>query len=872
MSSEDVLIFPPPPVEFNGPKENDESQPDINVDEVQLRHPPPTLDIKTVNNCPSTSSLSPETSVAIRRANSFSDFELGTVEKSGEFKFPGASADSGCVLATGDSSYQLMPVNSMANDADCRRHSWSPRNALECCHQHHCNSSSLLSPSENRYYRSPSPMILSVDGFSNRSSCNSPLGSPTSFKSISPGANDILQIPTESGPMVLQLVLPKNSENNQGSLVPVSQNKETAVATTTTAENLSATTANQSSTNTCTTVSTISNGTPNRPEHPLSIINIETKHIILPTPEHEKKEIFRKNLTTLLSCIYAIFIVMFGGVIYVADILQPKMAYGEIFTIYLTLVGLAWLGFLHFDIRVYLNSLINWIKQERANHAKENAAFDKSVENLNNQSSSEEPKSMTSRESVRSEGLMMPQSYTFKTGPHSSSFYLKIGAAVFCFGHLIHEGLLLSRQIAYFTSENRFLSECADAVSLILQIIHPLFSFYQLFMVFKYSNIVIHRYKETARFAIMHIIAANLCLWVNTIIRETEEALAHKKSKEHYDDDDKHHDGHYDVSSNHSSGPSFLQTSMAGHSNNDLCVSKTILSSFTMQAAPYLYPFTIEYSLLLVGVWFIVWYNIGSEEEMESDGQPSGLHLMPRDQTEEGDGTPAEFFSSNLVIHVDCHSANRGLFAGLFILLATVVSVIIFFVAMTNDDYIKTGIIINNVSDTVLMLLMIFSAAFAYRQTALLDINEHAVTFLDNFLLFIALPCFFLYAIFNVVASIAVNNPFNVVISILCVIQVVIQTPFIVDGLRRCSNSYILRFKKPGREIITFLVVCNVAAWILETFEIKSYDAQSDRIEFYGSFVWTLLSHVTLPLTLFYRFHSSVCLVDMWKVAYEQGD
>lgn len=36
-----------------------------------------------------------------------------------------------------------------------------------------------------------------------------------------------------------------------------------------------------------------------------------------------------------------------------------------------------------------------------------------------------------------------------------------------------------------------------------------------------------------------------------------------------------------------------------------------------------------------------------------------------------------------------------------------------------------------------------------------------------------------------------------------------------------------------------------------------------------GHELWTLLSHVTLPLTLFYRFHSASCLVDIWKSAYE---
>jgi hypothetical protein len=104
------------------------------------------------------------------------------------------------------------------------------------------------------------------------------------------------------------------------------------------------------------------------------------------------------------------------------------------------------------------------------------------------------------------------------------------------------------------------------------------------------------------------------------------------------------------------------------------------------------------------------------------------------------------------------------------------------------------------------------------------------------------------------------------------VLQVLLQTPFIIDGLRRCSNSRALRLSKPGRELVTFLVVCNVAMWIIETFEIKSQDVRDDRFNFYGSVLWTMLSHMTLPLTMFYRFHSSVCLVDIWKSAYEPGE
>lgn len=41
------------------------------------------------------------------------------------------------------------------------------------------------------------------------------------------------------------------------------------------------------------------------------------------------------------------------------------------------------------------------------------------------------------------------------------------------------------------------------------------------------------------------------------------------------------------------------------------------------------------------------------------------------------------------------------------------------------------------------------------------------------------------------------------------------------------------------------------------------------RYEFYGYILWNVLNHISLPLKMFYRFHASVCLVDMWRHSYE---
>lgn len=100
-------------------------------------------------------------------------------------------------------------------------------------------------------------------------------------------------------------------------------------------------------------------------------------------------------------------------------------------------------------------------------------------------------------------------------------------------------------------------------------------------------------------------------------------------------------------------------------------------------------------------------------------------------------------------------------------------------------------------------------------------------------------------------------------------IEVLVQTNFIIDGLRRCSESRYLRFKKPGRELITFAILLNITYWIVATFETKSVEQYKTEIEYYGPLPYMFISHTTLPVMLFYRYHSSVCLAEIWNRAYK---
>jgi hypothetical protein len=54
-----------------------------------------------------------------------------------------------------------------------------------------------------------------------------------------------------------------------------------------------------------------------------------------------------------------------------------------------------------------------------------------------------------------------------------------------------------------------------------------------------YSQVIINRCKELARFALMHCIASSLCFWIWTILRETLDSLnSYAKYDDSADDDD----------------------------------------------------------------------------------------------------------------------------------------------------------------------------------------------------------------------------------------------------------------------------------------------------------------------------------------------
>lgn len=95
-----------------------------------------------------------------------------------------------------------------------------------------------------------------------------------------------------------------------------------------------------------------------------------------------------------------------------------------------------------------------------------------------------------------------------------------------------------------------------------------------------------------------------------------------------------------------------------------------------------------------------------------------------------------------------------------------------------------------------------------------------------------------------------------------------LKTVFILSGQRLVAGSRETMESKPGRQAVTFLLMINIALFLINTFEHQKAAVNQFTIAFFGKGTWTVIVHSTIPLTIFHRFHSSVCLSEIWKNSY----
>ncbi|RZC34629.1 uncharacterized protein BDFB_008366, partial [Asbolus verrucosus] len=417
----------------------------------------------------------------------------------------------------------------------------------------------------------------------------------------------------------------------------------------------------------------------------------------------------------------------------------------------------------------------------------------------------------------------------------------------------------------------------------------------------------IHRFKVIARFGLMHVVATNICVWIRTLVLEylKEITIYHKNECVHnfhknrtnnfvaiipyYSYYCSHHTIYYfyyyayDLAAeepmNVVNGSQFIDDIMAqalkalnttnatAASNPASCGRVNIMGTIVQDSAPYLFPFIIEYSLIGAAVIYVMWKHIGRN---------------PRYVTQEDLEHRLEVMLSRRAValaqaqqgRVDCVGASKGLFFGLLLLVGSLICLILFFVLIHHPNFKLLAIYLADVSHCVLMVLSIIAIIIGFIRVQSLKFKTEEQSDLNDILLRVSAFGLFIYAVFSVIAGHlnAFTNESNLLVmitGILSVLQVILQLLFIADVSRRRVHLPEHDRSKPGRQVVTFLLICNVTMWIIYTFEMQKVKANPVQLKFYGFLAWAIVQRFTLPLCIFHRFHSAVTLAEIWKTSYK---
>lgn len=124
------------------------------------------------------------------------------------------------------------------------------------------------------------------------------------------------------------------------------------------------------------------------------------------------------------------------------------------------------------------------------------------------------------------------------------------------------------------------------------------------------------------------------------------------------------------------------------------CRRTNIIGSLVQNASPFLFPCTIEYSLICAAILYVMWKNINNAYSNNTNTEStSKLPSLPQYKK-----APHHY-------SVDCAQAHKGLFLGILFLVLTIISLILFFVLVSKPDLIAFAVMEVNICELSLYAL-----------------------------------------------------------------------------------------------------------------------------------------------------------------------
>uniref|UniRef100_A0A0N4Z8X8 Otopetrin-2 n=1 Tax=Parastrongyloides trichosuri TaxID=131310 RepID=A0A0N4Z8X8_PARTI len=482
-------------------------------------------------------------------------------------------------------------------------------------------------------------------------------------------------------------------------------------------------------------------------------------------------------------------------------------------------------------------------------------------------------------------------------GEGCGSFYLRIGALFF--------GTLA---IIFFGIEIYMCSQVEDCTSIEFAniILAMIFTLFQTHYVFCNSKVTYHcsgKLQWFIKVGIMHLLAVNLWTWWKYVLaKQSSASTASTLKKIIYDgkniylqlrdnntllnseilsttlkygssesSEEDYQDHLYKNSNNetsiHFSRIIFSKIKENDTKKNNWLFDQNIASQYDIfyDIITILITCVVEYSVIGAAIMFVTWL------EFEHHESHSG-------HSDENDGTYRKKRKSH--IKIDCSNSFAGLFLGILFLAGCLITVGIYYLFYSIGNTFEATKVyrITDLCLVSVITVMTFYGIFSMRQ---LQYSFHGKTLagiVDDILLIVGLLGELIYCCLAFLLVSTTNGSEiqdmggigyrNVMMAtfIIRIVQSLSQALYLFTASRLKMKSSESKYLKPGKQMMTFMLLANLALFLYYILEGLKTMITSNTL--FNISAFKSIMYAVSPLVVFFRFHSSVIFAELWKHCY----
>ncbi|TGZ66158.1 hypothetical protein CRM22_005503 [Opisthorchis felineus] len=435
----------------------------------------------------------------------------------------------------------------------------------------------------------------------------------------------------------------------------------------------------------------------------------------------------------------------------------------------------------------------------------------------------------------------VPFSVKFSVKGEKVNLYLRLGLAMFGVMSIAHVAV----KFAEDTREKR-----NDFLLYLKSILEMAFFALQTLFILRYHRLVILRHNEVMGAGLVHLLTTNLCMWADISVGKIDKTLSvggHKIGS---------------LALVESNGA----TNLVNPYNHSQYAKSHLDEEGFFGVSFYLLPTVSEYCLLAAALLYEITVRIG---------QPSFIEI---EKVKDGKSHKNKFH--------ECRGCITS--AGSWFSILTVTVVVALTIGTlatpkppyTQQNYWKSITIL--AEEATLCAFGLGFVVTAIYQTRKLKFSiATRQSHVEEFLLYTAFFFSSNYTISTIILAMdlkergeSLHRTESFLILVRCILkalellQIVVQTYMIQDCFHRCSDKLTHQIIKPGRQSIVALLGINLALWIQQSFQLKNADIIFLLPNEKDSYGWILFV-VTMPISLFYRYHCTVCLSQCFNKLYE---